>query len=176
MTKKDFFRILIKLFGVYSLIISVFTILPAQLTAVAYDLGAPGFIFIAITFIIICFIFIVLIKNPDKIIKWLHLDKGFDDDYINFRYLNNISIIKLTILIVGGFLIVDNIAPLFSYSYHAFKADVAGMFAFTINDNINWIASAGNVIIGFLMITNFEKLSVWIGNKSNITAPAQDVE
>ena len=41
-------------------------------------------------------------------ISFLKLDSGFDDDKIVFENLNNQSLYKIAIVILGGFLMVDS--------------------------------------------------------------------
>ncbi|MBA3900606.1 MAG: hypothetical protein H0X62_10415 [Bacteroidetes bacterium] len=164
MTKTDFFRILIKVFGLYSLIVAVFTIFPAQLSFVLMDIGILAIILILGILAFIVFIFLFLIRKPDLIIKWLKLDKGFDNDEIDFKYLETSSIIKISALIIGGILLLDNIPIFLSNSYFAFKTDIARQ-GLSDQQYITWGTSFINIIIGYLLLANFEKINRWFKRK-----------
>jgi len=55
-----------------------------------------------------------LIYKPDKIIDWLKLDKGFDDDRIDFQNFNNTNILKLAVIVIGGIMLIKNIPAFLS--------------------------------------------------------------
>ena len=82
MTKTDFFRIVIKLLGLYSLIITLFNILSTDVYYVflEFDFFLFFWVFGVVAFIL--FLYFLIIRNTDVIIKLLKLNKGFDDDHI----------------------------------------------------------------------------------------------
>jgi hypothetical protein len=161
MTKKDFFRILIKVFGLYSIITAIFFILPSQLSIVFYDLELTSVILILTIITIIMLMFIYLIKKPDAIIKLLKLDNGFDEDRIYFEKLNSKNIVKIAALIIGGLLLIDNVPAFLSQTYFAFKTDISRE-EFNETQQINWATSFINMLLGYLKVTNYEKISNWL--------------
>lgn len=164
MTKKDFFRILIKIFGLYSLVTAMFTVLPNSFSTVFYDLDAYGILHVLLLLIMVVFLYTLLIKNPDKVIRLLKLEEGFDDDYIKFENLNSENIIKLGLIVIGGFLLIDNIPYFLSHTYVAFKSDVSGS-EINPTENIYWATSFLNIIVGYILVTYFKKLSKILNEK-----------
>ena len=160
MTKKDFFRILIKVFGLYSAIAAIFSVFPSQLSLVLYNLELLGILYILVILTFILLIFIYLIRKPDTIIKILKLDSGFDEERIHFEKLNSKNILKIAALIIGGLLLIDNIPTFLSYTYFAFKTDISGE-GLAENQKIYWATSFVNIVLGYLLLTNFEKISNW---------------
>jgi hypothetical protein len=167
MTKKDFFRILIKVFGLYSLITALF-VLPSQLSFVLYELEFIGILYILGILAFIALIFLFLIKNPDTIIKWLKLDHGFDDERIFFEKLDSRNIFKIGVIIIGGLLLIENIPSFLSFTFFAFKSDINRQ-GLEVGQQINWASSFLQIIIGYLLVTQFDKISSWIKAKEEIS-------
>lgn len=162
MTKKDFFRIIIKLFGLYWLISSLFS------TGQFYFLSfIPGFTLPAILMAILLFLveiilFYLLIIKTDVLITLLHLDKGFDNDIIEFHNFDLDNIIKLGVFIIGGTMILDNIAVFLNQSYLAFKvhtSTVADLIGLNGYSTYHWAVSLTKIILGYLLLTNYPALS-----------------
>ncbi|MBN4051529.1 hypothetical protein JYU16_01820 [bacterium AH-315-M05] len=164
MTKKDFFRVLIKVFGLYSLILALFTFFPSQLSFVLYEIELIGILIVLgmLTFIVLIFVF--LIKKPDTIINWLKLDQGFDEERIHFEKLNVQNIIKIAALIIGGLLLIDSIPVFLSHTYFAFKSDIAGS-GLDNKQYTKWAISFLNILLGYLLVANFARISKWLKNK-----------
>lgn len=66
MTKRDFFRTIIKLFGLYALILTVFTFIPQHISYVAFEFDfIVLFWIIGVTvFIVLIYIFLILKNRP----------------------------------------------------------------------------------------------------------------
>jgi hypothetical protein len=88
MTKRDFFRIMIKIFGLYMVISTIFLAIPGNISWIFMNIDLTGIIWITAVVIIIILLFLFLIYRPDKIIGWLRLDKGFDDNDIKIQNFN----------------------------------------------------------------------------------------
>ncbi len=170
MTKRDFFRVIIKLFGLYSLILTIFTFIPANLSFVTYELNFfVVLLILGITFFI-AMIYIFLIRKTDKIIDILKLDKGFDDDRIEIENFNTLNIIKLAVLLVGGFLIIDYFPEFLNHCFFAFKKSVSrnGLLSdiedvqFSRIDYFNWSISVMNLVLGYLLLTNYDRITSWL--------------
>ena len=172
MTKKDLFRLIIKIFGLYFVIPNLFTFLnfiievftPQFDSNVQVNYG--GYIWPIIELAVIIFLFVFLIYKPDLIIKWLKLDKGFDEDRIDFQNFNIANILKLAVIVIGGLLLIHNIPIFLSNSWFAFKASVGSNFN---NDNsnhfgglkeyLNWGITFINIVIGYFLVTNYNFVS-----------------
>ena len=63
----------------------------------------------------------MLIIKTDVLITLLHLDKGFDTEIIEFHNFDLDNILKLGVFIIGGTMVLDNIAVFLNQSYLASK-------------------------------------------------------
>ena len=178
MTKRDFFRIIIKLFGLYSATLAIFSLLP---TYIGYAINEFDLItvFLAIgSLIIIVLLLIALIFGADKIINVLKLDKGYDEERIDFGNLKEINILKLAIIIMGGFLIIDNFPVFLNHCILHLKDQVSrngndGMLNAFTYEQVNYFQfaiSAISILIGYLMITNYTNIAKWLSktDKKNV--------
>lgn len=166
MTKTDFFRILIKVFGLYSVLTALLSALPSNITFVLSYPDAIGFMWLFAVATIVLGLFILLIRKPDVIIRWLKLDRGFDEERIQFENLNPRNIIKLSSIIIGGLLIIDNIPAFFSHTLFAFKDSVSHANNFGLQDNIYWATSFIKLIVGYFLVTKYEFVSKMFKEKN----------
>lgn len=175
MTKRDFFRIIIKLFALYSLILTVFSWIPSNLVYTVYDLellpilGVLGFTLLAIL------IYYFMIKKTDQIIDFIKIDKGFDNPNIELGNLATDKILMLGIILIGGLLLISNLANFIQYSFNAFKNNVQkdGLNIFLNDagtDYFNWTFSGINIVIGYLLLTNYERVTKWLNRKEKNVA------
>lgn len=176
MTKRDFFILIIKIFGLYSIITSLFSVLPNNISFVIQNIEIIGIIWLLATALIIIGLFYLLLSKADKISKLLKLENGFDEDRIDFNGLKSLDIIKFVVLIIGGLLFVENIPTFLSHTLFAFKSSIPQGFDQTyenqgllkynrLEDYVYWISSAFNLIIGYLLIANFKKISNYLNKK-----------
>lgn len=117
MTKKDLFRLIIKIFGLYTIITTIFSALPSNISWVITQIDITGIIWLIGTVIVIILLFMFLVYKPDKIIGWLKLDKGFDNDSIEFQNFNSENILKLAVIVIGGILLLKNIPAFLSHTF-----------------------------------------------------------
>lgn len=153
MTKKDFFILLIKIFGLFSVVLNIFSILPSSFSYAFMDLGTFAVAWIIITVLIVIGLFVLLIYKADNIVTLLNLEKGFDEDRIDFGNLKSADIIKIATFIIGGLLILNNIPNFLGHTLFAFKNDVVGI-EYNTHDKFSWLIDGINIIIGYLLITN----------------------
>ena len=172
MTKKDLFRLIIKIFGLYFMISSMFSILPFIIESVTtlidfnVQFDYSGFIWTMFNIAWIILLFVFLIYKPDLIVKWLKLDKGFDDDRIDFQNFNTANILKLAMIVIGGLLLIHNIPIFLSSSWFAFKSSVGSninndntIHFGGLKDYLNWGICFINIVIGYLLVTNYNFVS-----------------
>jgi hypothetical protein len=166
MTKKDLFRLIIKIFGLYSIITTIFSALPSNISWVITQIDLTGIIWLIGTVIVIILLFMFLVYKPDKIIGWLKLDRGFDNDTIEFQNFNSENILKLAVIVIGGILLLKNIPAFLSHTLFAFKSSVQTNFESNriikygeLKDYIYWLTSFLNIVIGYLMLTNYNYIS-----------------
>ena len=154
MSKRDFFILIIKVFGLYSVVKSIFSVLPGNISFAMSNIDFISISWILIAIIVVFGLFIVLIFKADKIVLLLKLDKGFDDEKIDIGNLKSVDIIKIGTFIIGGLLILENIPGFLSHTLFAFKGDIAGI-KYNDQDKFYWAVSGVNLLIGFLLLTNY---------------------
>ena len=173
MTKRDFFRIIIKLFGLYSLILTVFTYIPSNIGYVTFEFELMTLLWIFGATALVALIYVFLILKTDRIIDILKIDKGFDDERIELGNFNSEKIFKLALIIIGGFLIVDYLPNFLQFTYLAFKSQVSpkGLnymeeIAFgKPTDYFNWTIAGMNILLGIILLTNYDRISKWLLRK-----------
>ena len=169
MTKRDFFRVIIKLFALYSVILTVFSLMPTYFSY-AYISFDSVTLFLALGVVVcILILLIAILYGTDKIIDILKLDKGFDDDHIVIGNFNESNILKLAIILISGFLILDNIPILINQAYLAFKNQVSvnglnNNYQIHQLDYFQLTISIVCILLGYLMITNYSTVSKWLLN------------
>lgn len=172
MTKKDFFILVIKLFGLYSLILSAFRFLPSTISSLGIG-GSMAFSLIVMSFLIFLFVilmFWLLIKKAPIIVEKLNLAKGFEDDRIELSNLESLSILKIAVILIGGMFFIDNLPNLLSECYRMFM-QIGAEKGLIKNppvyqqmyrvDYFNLAIIVMNLIIGYLLISNYK----WIAEK-----------
>lgn len=172
MTKKDLFRLIIKIFGLYFVISTMLSTLPFYIETLTslFDLNNHTeysyYIWMIFNMLFLVFLFVFLIYKTDLIIKWLKLNKGFDEDRIDFQNFNIANILKLAVIVIGGLLLIHNIPIFLSNSWFAFKASVGSninndttlQFG-SLRDYINLGIAFINIVIGYFLVTNYNFVS-----------------
>jgi hypothetical protein len=154
MTKKDFFILTIKLYGLLTLVASVFSVIPGTIAVALMDLDLVAVIWIILATVILVGLFVLLVFKADKVVQKLRLDNGFDDDRIELGNFKSADILKIGTFIVGGFLFIDTIPGFLSHVLDAFKSSNTGI-DFGLNNRFDWVVSGVNLIIGYLLMTNY---------------------
>lgn len=175
MTKRDFFRLILKLFGLYSLILTVFSFIPSNIGYIMYDFNWTAIVWITGMTAFILFIFLGLIRNTDRIIEWLKMDRGFDEDRIEFGNFNAPGIVKFALIVIGGFLILDYLPDFLQYCFLAFKMKVSlnglneleSISFGTQLDYFQWTVAGLNILMGYILLTRYERLSTWLTRKTS---------
>lgn len=172
MSTLDFFRILLKLFGLY-ILVSVFSVLPQLVSMFPYEDGWTEYISMLFIPITLLSIFCLLVFYPDLIINKLRLDRGLDGDHIPFEKLDADIILRLGAIIAGGLLFLQNISPFLSAAYYLLKASVPGalernFMGFNPYDyKIKFVTNILNLVIGYLLITHSDHVSRLLFAKTN---------
>ena len=153
MTNKDFFRLMIKLFGLYQFLLLIFTSLPRNLQLLFNDFFSISSIItlILITLFVLA-VYYVFVKKPDLIIDFFKLDKGFDNNEITVSNLNSDTILQIGMVLIGGFLIVDNFSYFISSFITYFKISYMSENLESLKIFESLILGGANLIIGFCLI------------------------
>lgn len=153
MTNRDFFRLVIKLYGVYQFLIIALTFLPNNMQYIfedALSFGTVVSIFLVTIFIL--GIYFLFIKKPDLIIDFFKLDKGFDNQNVNLNNFNSNSILQVGLVLIGGFLIVDNLGFFISSLILYFKMSAMRETFESLQNFQSLILKGVNLILGFCLI------------------------
>ncbi len=175
MIKRDFFRVLIKIFGVYLFITTLFSYIPFS---VFRGITIINTIIIIATGLLVLFLSFFLVFRPDAIINLLKLDKGFDSQKVDFGNLNKVHILQIAILIISGIIIISNYPAFLKHCYLAFESKFSRdpimlkddhldphLYSAIPIDYFSWAMSAINLIIGYLLIRNYDKVAQWLLRK-----------
>lgn len=167
---KDLFRLLLKLFGTYSLVISLFTVIPQNVSSLAYmgeDILLGFWLFLILVIIIGLYLFVIF--KTDLIVEKLKLDKGFDEDKIVFEKISDIEIYKFAIILLGGFLLINNLPVMISQIMYIFKANLnVSNVVFndkSIYDYFDLLITVLSVLIGYLLINNYRYVAEFFSKK-----------
>ncbi len=164
MTKRDFFILILKVFGLFSVVTTLFSALPSNISLAMMDIDALLILWIVVAIFVVVGLFVVLIFKADKVVRLLKLDKGFDDEKIEIGNLKPTDIIKIGTFIIGGLMILNKTPAFLSHSLFAFKGDVIGL-EYNSQDKFNWAVSGLNLIIGFLLLTNYDFVAKKLNTK-----------
>ncbi len=144
---------MIKLFGLYQFLLLIFTFLPSNLQLLFNDFFSIGSIIsiILITLFILA-VYYVFVKNPDLIINFFKLDRGFDKNEITVSNLNSDTILQIGMVLIGGFLIVDNLGYFISSFITYFKISYMKENFESLKNFEALILGGVNLISGFCLI------------------------
>lgn len=153
MTNRDFFRLMIKLFGLYQFLLLIFTFLPSNLQLIFNDFfSMSSIISIVLITLFIIAVYYVFVKNPDLIINFFKLDRGFDKNEITVNNLNSDTILQIGMVLIGGFLIVDNLGYFISSFITYFKISYMKENFESLKNFEALILGGVNLISGFCLI------------------------
>ncbi len=164
MTKKDLFRIIIKIAGLYFLVTIVLFQLPSLLAFFRSSQFADTALAIALL-AVFALVFVLLIFKPDRVINWLKLDKNFDNDTFSVQTIDFSQLLKLSILIIGIFLIIKYLPRLLVILF-LFLQSVIGNNSMLENsfmmDYLSLGSSIVSLVIGYFMVTKHQSIANWI--------------
>ena len=157
MTKRDFFILMIKLFGLYFLVKALFSLSilrfdhfgPFDLFAVMVGIGIIGGLFWLLTF------------KAGELIDFLKLTRGFSEDRMELGNIKTGDIIKTGTFIIGGLMIIDSVPGFLSNTFWAFKGD------FGSQEKFNLILKGLNILFGYLIATNYEFVAKLLQEKES---------
>jgi hypothetical protein len=144
---------MIKLFGLYQFLLLIFTFLPSNLQLIFNDFfSMSSIISIVLITLFIIAVYYVFVKNPDLIINFFKLDRGFDKNEITVNNLNSDTILKIGMVLIGGFLIVDNLGYFISSFITYFKISYMKENFESLKNFEALILGGVNLISGFCLI------------------------
>lgn len=168
MTKRDLFRIIIRIYAVYSMILGILYVVPQNLSNITdehyrqYEGFGVYILILSIVFVIAYSWF--LNRKADTIINWFKLDQGYDTEDAPLTQFNTEFIFTMASVIIGGFLIVDY-APLFIVqTYNAFKSTMrTAEWDETLKTE--WALTIIRLFVGYLLIKFAPKMHLLVTKK-----------
>jgi len=158
MKLKTFWKIFLKIFSLY-LIWQTLTILPSFFSTLIFVGGQDKISMFttlsAIVFIALSFIFVIryCLFQTDRVIKTLHLDKGFPDEKLEIN-IHRSSLLSIAIIVLGGLMIADGL-PLLVYNCFAYTKYINDYKGFSENRITPYLVSnLLKVIIGYFMVAD----------------------
>ena len=157
MTKRDFFRVLIKLFGLYIFIEYLFIGIMANFNFFYID-SEPIVVIASIVVVLVWVgLFLAIMFKTDSILDMLSLDKGFEDERINLVEMKASGLMKIGLIVIGALLVINNIAPMLYHIFYAFKAEIND---YIVQSQINTPLSMllMKVILGATLVLNNDRI------------------
>lgn len=172
MTKKDLFRIILKIAGLYFLVVTLFQALPG-LSIFFANTPWHSIVLFVVVIIIFALLFAVLIFKPDAVIKSLKLDRGFDDDVVMLKRIDFSDLLKVAIFAIGLSLIVKQLPLFITHAIFLFKLlvknqnDISSQLQSSVlTDYVSWGVKIISLIIGYFMITNYASIARYLMKKT----------
>lgn len=153
MSKRDFFILLIKLFGLSHLIKSLFLS-----TLILRQLDVLALISFFVTLTVVAGLFWLLIFRADKVVAFLRLESGLSDERIELGNIKTEDIIKIGTFVIGGLLIIDSIPEFLSHAYWFVRGNNSEQ-EFNSSDRYDLAVSGLNILLGYLLVTNYAFIS-----------------
>ncbi|HTB06166.1 MAG TPA: hypothetical protein VK806_04365 [Bacteroidia bacterium] len=167
MTPRTLFIIVLKLFGL-NLIIGMIVVIPNLEAGIPFRWNAENFIEFALiaigTFALYFFIIRLFLFKSTWIIDKLSLDKHFGQDIIDIK-VDSMAVIQIAIIVLGGLLFIDSIPTLIKEIVDDFQSMQTGSVIKHVG--FGWmIYYICKLVLGYLMLTNSKRLTVWIEQKN----------
>lgn len=165
---KTFWKILIKIIGLWILLNCV-SLIPKFFSTLSFTNGSldtEGLLILWIVLLVAVIVYILIIRlflfKTDWVIEKLQLEKNFTEERIDLN-LKTSTILTIAIIVMGGLILVESLPSFCS-----------GLFDFYQQKNIlkeyndkSWlIYHFIKIIIGYLLLTNANKLANFIEKKA----------
>jgi len=170
MTIRAFWNILLKILGLYFVVKGVNVIMPylGVFTSVSTMEIEDTIYYIAVTFgTLIAYFFILwlFVFKTSWLIDKLDLEKGFNEEKIDFKN-DSSAIMTIAIIVIGGIMLVDAL-PLLCNHIFAFYQNKKMFCPPKENPATSWIVCYGiEAIIGYLLMTNSKPIVTFLNRKS----------
>lgn len=113
MTKKNLFRIILKIAGLYLIYSVLFNAILSYVMFIGKDsFSITTLLFMVLTTVIFMVLFLSLIFKPDIYINLFKFDKNFDDDNVMIKRATFENLLQVSIIVVGLVFIVKHL-PLY---------------------------------------------------------------
>jgi len=159
------FRLLIKLFNLFFLAYAIFSILPSIMFMFSSPLNWIVLALVVFQILMVLLVFWILLFKTDWLIKVLKLDKGFDEEIIEFKDSKKEPLMEFAIVVIGGCVLIKYIPLLIGNLYYSFQT-AAGLndvsASYRTDMKIQIASNLLGALVGYLLITNRHKLIRWL--------------
>jgi hypothetical protein len=169
MTKKDLFKIILKLIGLF-LAIEIIVQIPSFGYFIYFESNSElKWLVLTVPALSIAAAYVLLFK-PIYLINLFKLDKGFENNELAISAFNGKSVTKIALVIIAVFLIASNLGDFLTQIFFSFRESVKQNSLESLLSNISpytvdfqTMFNAGiNLMVGFLLLTNNTRISNWI--------------
>jgi hypothetical protein len=165
MTRRDIFIILLKCFGLYLIFITFSNSIVYNTSLLSYSEDTGTWIGVIIAYIFYLGLFFLLFVNTTVLTGWLKLDRGLDGDEIAMDKVKSESLVKLVVLGLSAFLVVQSLPSILSKLVFAFSDELVdqemGRF-----EKIEILELFIRLLGGILVFTNFRSVAQWLYDKT----------
>lgn len=165
MTKRDFFILLVKVFGLYSGVKVIFGTLPGN---IAFGMRGEDqiqiYIWIIPAILIVTGLFWLLTLKADKLVDFLKLGKGFSDDRIELGNIKPEDIIKIGVFIIGGLLMINSVPGFLSHVFSSFRDEINRQ-EFTASNKFGIMVDGLNILFGYFLFANSDTVARQLNKK-----------
>ncbi len=165
MKVRDFFILVIKLFGLYWLIQTLLTIFPQYIPILFYaELEIDALIWTLIILAGIIGLTVLLISAADKIVNLLKLEGNFSSDHIDSGKLEEGVIVKIASIILGGFMVLNKLPILIGETLTVIRQQNY-MIEQNSENEFFWLSTLIQVIFGFYLFFNYNQIAKLVVKK-----------
>jgi hypothetical protein len=172
MNPRSLFIIILKIFGLYFVKEIIVTLPQTASLFLLFSRGdtiSEGFLMIFISGLVLLFFGMVAYQLMAKTTKWVdkfELDKGFDQTDFSLNFSTS-SILTITLFVVSGIILIDQIPQLCKLLYELFQKKEAGYFQSGYSQPDYWpiFYSIIKIIIALLLIGERKRIVAFIESK-----------
>ena len=136
------------------MVTSVFSVIPSNVYYALMQFDVISILWILLTAATVGALFVWLVFKADKVVELLKLEIGFDDNRIEFGNLLPVDVVRVGTFVIGGLIFIENVPGFLSHALFAFKEKNIGV-EYDSHAKFNWAVNAINLIVGYLLITNY---------------------
>lgn len=166
MTYKDLFTVLIKIFALQYLVYALSVFTSSFVGALSFGMNSDNYwntILIVIAFVLQVAVLLFLFARANRLVKFLKLSQGFEENKMEWKGLQASHILKLGIFVTGGLMFINTLPGFITKVLNLFQENLHGN-AFDSDHEWPHLSLAFEILkllISYLLITNFN----WIANR-----------
>jgi hypothetical protein len=164
MTIRSFWTILLKVLGIW-IVFGSLTVIPMFLSTfyfVHFSESTQSIVAMIVFLLLFAAVYFLIIRVFIFKTSWLidkfHLDKGFDNERLDFN-IKHSSIIRLAVIIIGGLLFIENLPPLIQNIFVFFQQKYMFRESPLVESVIFYFVKT---LLGYVLMTNSRKIVSFI--------------